>query len=202
MPKFSPKECTGEELVTRIKKHEEEALFYLSRIMQKYEEEILVYCEEQIQSKRLCFIYEPIKQMLLRSREQWRQTDEQLQYIREQMQQIEELRQRKLEQLQQIRELRQQNRELRQQKRELTLRYQWQLLDSKLTSFIYCLYQFFGEEQKNEVLAALHRLEKSKASKRVIRYKQIVFLLELVWANIQMKFDDIWLTRKNQRVDK
>lgn len=202
MRKFSPKEYTGEDLVTRIKKYEEEALFHLPRIIQKYEEEVLVYCNEKIQSKRLCFIYEPIKQMLLRSREQWRQIHEKQQQNRELRQQKLELQQQNRELWQRKLELERQNRELRQQIRELVLRYRWQLLISKLTSFIYFLYRFFPEEQRNDVLVAVHRLEKSKASKRVIRYKQTVFLLELIWANIQMKFDDIWLPRKNQRVDK
>jgi hypothetical protein len=69
------------------------------------------------------------------------------------------------------------------------------------TSKLSQLYSFFPEEQRNDVTTKIRRLRKAKKSQWFIRIKAIQYWLELLAADIQIRWDNLWLPR-NKNINK
>lgn len=59
------------------------------------------------------------------------------------------------------------------------------------------LYFFFPEEQANDVTTKLRWLKKAKKPQWFIRLKATQYWLELFWAAIQIRWDNLWQAKKN-----
>ncbi|MBD1808854.1 hypothetical protein H6F98_25860 [Microcoleus sp. FACHB-SPT15] len=75
------------------------------------------------------------------------------------------------------------------------------LKQSSSTSKLNQLFSFFPEEQRNDVTTKLRRLRKAKKPHWFIWLKAIQYWLELLTADIQIQWDNLWLLR-SQNINK
>jgi hypothetical protein len=62
-------------------------------------------------------------------------------------------------------------------------------------------YYFLPEDWYSNITSRLQRLHKAKKSKWFIKFKTAQYLLELLWAAVQIKWQNFWLP-KNEKLEK